>query len=322
MIAFVDDEWSGEIANRLRGVGRYAASRLVVLSYEPGRTRLDARASIAAERGPGAGADRAAARDGDRQARRAPPRRPADDRRPARRDRPADAAVVAARPSGGGRRAAQPRAGDARRLDRGVRLARGARPRERARRASLRRRSRVAALDALARARRGGVRRAEDASRARPPELGDRAPSPGLDGRRRCCSSAGWPRAWAGRSSTRRSSATKLGARSAQRHGEGGRAKDRAEAEGGAGAERSRAGRPRPVQRVGPALAPRPRAAAACTRTVATATGANGSGRCSAPRAARAASSARGSGRRCCATRRTGRRCMRRARCCHVAASA
>ena len=35
MIAFVDDEWSGEIANRLRGVGRYHASRLVVLSYEP-----------------------------------------------------------------------------------------------------------------------------------------------------------------------------------------------------------------------------------------------------------------------------------------------
>ena len=47
MIAFVDDQWSGEIANRLRGVGRYAASRLLVLSYEPDRERLDARASIA-----------------------------------------------------------------------------------------------------------------------------------------------------------------------------------------------------------------------------------------------------------------------------------
>ena len=35
MIAFVDRAWSGEIANRLRGVGRYHASRLVVLSYEP-----------------------------------------------------------------------------------------------------------------------------------------------------------------------------------------------------------------------------------------------------------------------------------------------
>src|SRR5580692_3896522 len=49
MIAFVDREWTGEIANRLRGVGRYHASRLVVLSYEPHRTRLDAHASVAAE---------------------------------------------------------------------------------------------------------------------------------------------------------------------------------------------------------------------------------------------------------------------------------
>ncbi len=49
MVAFVDKEWSGEIANRLRGVGRYHASRLVVLSYESGRERLDARASVASE---------------------------------------------------------------------------------------------------------------------------------------------------------------------------------------------------------------------------------------------------------------------------------
>ena len=49
MIAFVDREWSGEIANRLRGVGRYNASRLVVLSYEPRRERLDARVMIAAD---------------------------------------------------------------------------------------------------------------------------------------------------------------------------------------------------------------------------------------------------------------------------------
>jgi glucose-6-phosphate dehydrogenase assembly protein OpcA len=55
MIVFVDDEWSGEIANRLRGVGRYAASRLVVLSYEPKRERLDARASIASDADPAPG---------------------------------------------------------------------------------------------------------------------------------------------------------------------------------------------------------------------------------------------------------------------------
>lgn len=49
MIAFVDREWSGEIANRLRGVGRYHASRLVVLSYEPRREQLDARVMIASD---------------------------------------------------------------------------------------------------------------------------------------------------------------------------------------------------------------------------------------------------------------------------------
>jgi glucose-6-phosphate dehydrogenase assembly protein OpcA len=55
MIAVVDDEWSGEIANRLRGVGRYAPSRLLVLSHEPGRERLDARATIASDADPVAG---------------------------------------------------------------------------------------------------------------------------------------------------------------------------------------------------------------------------------------------------------------------------
>jgi glucose-6-phosphate dehydrogenase assembly protein OpcA len=55
MIAFVDREWSGEIANRLRGVGRYHASRLLVLSYEPRRERLDARVTIVSEGEPGPG---------------------------------------------------------------------------------------------------------------------------------------------------------------------------------------------------------------------------------------------------------------------------
>ena len=52
MIAFVDREWSGEIANRLRGVGRYHASRLLVLAYEPRRTRLDARVMLVADSEP------------------------------------------------------------------------------------------------------------------------------------------------------------------------------------------------------------------------------------------------------------------------------
>jgi glucose-6-phosphate dehydrogenase assembly protein OpcA len=56
MIAFVDREWTGEIANRLRGVGRYHASRLVVLAYEPKRTRLDARVILATDEDPQPGA--------------------------------------------------------------------------------------------------------------------------------------------------------------------------------------------------------------------------------------------------------------------------
>jgi glucose-6-phosphate dehydrogenase assembly protein OpcA len=55
MIAFVDRQWTGEIANRLSGVGRYHASRLLVLAYEPRRERLDARVTIAAEGDPDAG---------------------------------------------------------------------------------------------------------------------------------------------------------------------------------------------------------------------------------------------------------------------------
>ena len=49
MIVFVDLDWTGEIANRLRGVGRYHASRLVVLAYEPKRERLDARVTISTD---------------------------------------------------------------------------------------------------------------------------------------------------------------------------------------------------------------------------------------------------------------------------------
>lgn len=54
MIAFVEKAWTGEIANRMRAVGRYHASRLLVLSFDPHRDRLDARASIApVQPGPG-----------------------------------------------------------------------------------------------------------------------------------------------------------------------------------------------------------------------------------------------------------------------------
>jgi glucose-6-phosphate dehydrogenase assembly protein OpcA len=52
LVCVVDKAWSGEVANRLRGVGRYHASRTVVCAVEPGRTHLDARATIAGESEP------------------------------------------------------------------------------------------------------------------------------------------------------------------------------------------------------------------------------------------------------------------------------
>jgi hypothetical protein len=48
LVCIVDKEYSGEIANRLRGVGRYHPSRTVVCSVSEGRTELDAVATIAA----------------------------------------------------------------------------------------------------------------------------------------------------------------------------------------------------------------------------------------------------------------------------------
>ena len=46
LVCVVDREWSGEIANRLRRVGRYHASRTVVCAVEPGRTTIDAQATV------------------------------------------------------------------------------------------------------------------------------------------------------------------------------------------------------------------------------------------------------------------------------------
>lgn len=46
LVCVVDREWSGEIANRLRGVGRYHASRTVVCAVEPQRRAIDAQATI------------------------------------------------------------------------------------------------------------------------------------------------------------------------------------------------------------------------------------------------------------------------------------
>jgi glucose-6-phosphate dehydrogenase assembly protein OpcA len=49
LVCVVDKAWSGEVANRLRRVGRYHASRTVVLAIDPRRTKLDAVATIASD---------------------------------------------------------------------------------------------------------------------------------------------------------------------------------------------------------------------------------------------------------------------------------
>ena len=55
MVCIVDKAWSGEVANRLSRVGRYHASRTVVLAVDPKRTKLDAVATIASDVHPKAG---------------------------------------------------------------------------------------------------------------------------------------------------------------------------------------------------------------------------------------------------------------------------
>jgi glucose-6-phosphate dehydrogenase assembly protein OpcA len=52
LVCIVDRNWSGEIANRLRGVGRYHASRTIVCSVDGRRTHLDATATIATDAEP------------------------------------------------------------------------------------------------------------------------------------------------------------------------------------------------------------------------------------------------------------------------------
>jgi glucose-6-phosphate dehydrogenase assembly protein OpcA len=52
LVCIVDRQWSGEIANRLRQVGRYHPSRTIVCAVERGRRGLDAVATIAAPADP------------------------------------------------------------------------------------------------------------------------------------------------------------------------------------------------------------------------------------------------------------------------------
>ena len=55
LVAIVDREWRGEIANRLDNVGRYHASRTVLCSVERGKRTLDATALLTYDREPAPG---------------------------------------------------------------------------------------------------------------------------------------------------------------------------------------------------------------------------------------------------------------------------
>ncbi len=55
MVVVVDAEFRGEIENRMRRVGRYHPSRLIICAVESGRTKLDAWAQIGTEDAPRAG---------------------------------------------------------------------------------------------------------------------------------------------------------------------------------------------------------------------------------------------------------------------------
>jgi len=48
LVLIVDKDWSGEIANRLRKVGRFQPSRTIVCSIEPRRATIDALVTVAA----------------------------------------------------------------------------------------------------------------------------------------------------------------------------------------------------------------------------------------------------------------------------------
>jgi len=52
LIAIVDRDWRGEVQNRLEKVGRFHASRTVVVAHEDRRTTLDAQATMTADHDP------------------------------------------------------------------------------------------------------------------------------------------------------------------------------------------------------------------------------------------------------------------------------
>ena len=149
MVVIADREYRGEIENRLQRVGRFNPSRLILCSVSEGRETIDASVRIGTSQfaGPGhiaVGHERIGLHIGPR-----PPGGARHDRRPAAGARPRHDGVGAARALRGDRRA---RAGWRRSCCSTPRTSRpssaGFDRSDRPRRARLRRRPRVAALDA------------------------------------------------------------------------------------------------------------------------------------------------------------------------------
>ena len=184
MVCVVDKAWSGEVANRLRNVGRYHASRTIVLAVDPKRTQLDAVATIASDTQPKAG-EFALLREtvivdvGEKHLRAL--------------DTIVDPLVVTDLPTVLWSPHGHPEAvdvlldsgpGRAAGLGRRPRPQRGPRARPRAPAEGLRRRPGVVAFDALARARGGDVRPGASAPGPAPHQRGHGPPPPRFGGGR------------------------------------------------------------------------------------------------------------------------------------------
>ena len=161
LVVVVDGEFRGEVENRLERVGRYHPSRLVLCSVHPRRTTIDAWCNVAAEKTEGPfslGHEHVELEIGERHLKSTivdPLVVP-------------DLATLVWAPHGhsGGSRLAEPAdAGRARRLPGRARRRRGAGARRGPAGARLRRRPRLAALDAVARARGRRLRPAAAAPR-------------------------------------------------------------------------------------------------------------------------------------------------------------
>ena len=166
LVVIVDRSWKGEIANRLERVGRYHASRTILCAVEEGRTTLDAVAVMSYDE-PSPGVVGVMHEQVEIDLGPDAPPRPRHDRRPDRRVGPPDDDLVPARARRGPGGVAAHGRRDPAGLRRRSRSGRCAGPRRGSAEFRIRRRSGVAAYDAVARAACRELRSARAAGDAR-----------------------------------------------------------------------------------------------------------------------------------------------------------